>query len=72
MGKRTLTVRPQWVRCRDCSTHILLPTALQVRRACTTEVIGNALAHKAKGMRFRRIAETPGIESVPLATPHHR
>ncbi|MFD9668538.1 DUF6431 domain-containing protein [Rhodococcus sp. NPDC059968] len=58
LGTATVTVRPQRVRCRDCgATHILLPTALQARRADTTEVIGNALAHKAKGMGFRRIAE---------------
>ncbi|WP_174705583.1 hypothetical protein [Rhodococcus koreensis] len=59
MGETTLTVRPQRVRCRDCdaATHILLPTALQVRRADTTEMIGNALAYKANGMGFRSIAE---------------
>ncbi|WP_237737256.1 helix-turn-helix domain-containing protein [Rhodococcus sp. 21391] len=52
---------PTRVRCRDCgATHILLPTALQVRRADTAEVIGNALAHKAKGLGFRRIAERMG------------
>ncbi|HEY5852613.1 MAG TPA: DUF6431 domain-containing protein [Aldersonia sp.] len=51
LGAATVTVRPQRVRCRDCgATHILLPTALQARRADTPEVIGNALAHKAKGM----------------------
>ena len=58
LGAATVTVRPQRVRCRDCgATHILLPTALQARRADTTEVIGNALAHKARGMGFRSIAE---------------
>ncbi|MDX5962427.1 helix-turn-helix domain-containing protein [Rhodococcus opacus] len=60
MGETTLPVRPQRVRCRDCATHILLPTALQVRRAGTTEVIGNTLGHKAKGLGFRRIAEQMG------------
>ncbi|MCD5422858.1 sigma-70 region 4 domain-containing protein [Rhodococcus pyridinivorans] len=45
---------------RLCATHILLPTALQVRRADTTEVIGNALAYKANGLGFRSIAERMG------------
>ena len=36
---------------------MLLPTALQVRRADTTEVIGTALVHKANGLGYRRIAE---------------
>ena len=58
LGTATVTVRPQRVRCRDCGvTHILLPTALQARRAHTTEVAGNALAYNAKGMGFRRIDE---------------
>ncbi|HYN72748.1 MAG TPA: hypothetical protein VES60_09625 [Nakamurella sp.] len=35
---------------------MLLPAELQVRRADTTEVIGNALIHKANGLGFRRIA----------------
>ncbi|GCE44915.1 hypothetical protein Rhow_000541 [Rhodococcus wratislaviensis] len=61
VGETTLTVRPQRVRCRDCgATHILLPTALQVRRADTTEVIGIALAHNANGLGFRSIAERMG------------
>ncbi|PBC40109.1 RNA polymerase subunit sigma-70 [Rhodococcus sp. ACS1] len=61
VGATTLTVRPQRVRCRDGgATHILLPTALQVRRADTTEVIGTALAHKANGPGFRSIAERMG------------
>ena len=42
------------------ATHILLPTALQVRRADSTEVIGNALAHKANGLGFWSIAERMG------------
>ncbi|MFC0449553.1 helix-turn-helix domain-containing protein [Rhodococcus jostii] len=37
-----------------------MPTALQVRRADTTEVTGNALAHKANGLGFRSIAERMG------------
>jgi transposase-like protein len=61
LGAATVTVRPRRVRCRDCATtHILLPTALQPRRADTTEVIGTALAHKANGLGFRRIAARMG------------
>ena len=57
LGAATVNVRPRRVRCRDCATtHILLPTALQPRCADTTEVIGTALAHKANGLGFRRIA----------------
>jgi len=66
------THRPR-ARCRDgdrapaagavphcATTHILLPTALQPRRADTTEVIGTALAHKANGLGFQRIAARMG------------
>jgi len=61
LGAATVTVRPRRVRCRDCAiTHILLPIALQPRRADTTEVIGTALAHKANGLGFRRIAARMG------------
>jgi len=61
LGTEVVTVRPRRVRCRDCaSTHILLPTALQYRWADTTEVIGTALAHKAQGLGFRRIAARMG------------
>lgn len=42
---------------RGLGTVALLPTALQVRRADTTEVIGRALVHKANGLWYRRIAE---------------
>lgn len=56
-GTGTVTVRPARARCTACSkTHVLLPAELQVRRADTTEVIGNALIHKANGLGFRRIA----------------
>jgi len=36
--------------------HIVLPAALQPRRADTTAVIGTALQHKADGLGYRRIA----------------
>jgi transposase-like protein len=57
LGGSTVSVRPRRARCADCSaTHILLPTELTVRRADSTEVIGNALAAKANGAGFRTIA----------------
>ena len=78
VGVTTLTVRPQRVRCRDCGAmHILLPTALQLRRADTTEVIGIALAYTAKGLGFRSIGERMGrpdsteIDCAPLAAPDY-
>lgn len=52
-----VTVQPARARCTVCAkTHVLLPAELQVRRADTTEVIGNALIHKVNGLGFRRIA----------------
>ena len=78
VGVTTLTVRPQRVRCRDCgATYVLLPTALQVRRADTTEVIGIVLAYTAKGLGFRSIGErmgrpeSTGIDRAPLAAPDY-
>lgn len=77
-GTATVTVRPRRVCCHDCaSTHILLPAALQPRRADTTEVIGNALTHKANGLGFRRIAARMGRAESTVrrwlrrATPQH-
>ena len=44
-------------RCRDCGpTQVLLPTELTVRRADTTEAIGNALVAKANNAGHRTIA----------------
>ena len=61
LGAATVVVRPRRVRCRECATtHVLLPTAVQPRRADTTEVIGTALTHKAHGLGFRRIAARMG------------
>ena len=72
LGAATVTVRPRRVRCRDCATtHILLPTALQPRRA-DTEVIGTALAHKANGLGFRRPPGPGRIDGAALAAPRHR
>ncbi|GAC1407186.1 MAG: hypothetical protein NVSMB60_27460 [Mycobacterium sp.] len=56
-GTSTVTVQPARARCPRCATtHVLLPAELSVRRADTTEVIGNALIHNANGLGFRRIA----------------
>jgi transposase-like protein len=57
MGTDTVTVTPRRARCADCQvTQILLPTALTVRRADSTEAIGNALVAKAGGAGYRLIA----------------
>lgn len=57
VGAATVRVTPRRARCADCAgTQILLPSELTVRRADSTEVIGNALAAKANGAGFRTIA----------------
>ena len=57
-GER-VTHTPRRARCGDCGrTQILLPTELTVRRADTTEAIGNALVAKANGAGHRTIAAT--------------
>jgi hypothetical protein len=57
VGADTVTVTPRRARCADCQvTQILLPTELLVRRADSTEAIGNALVAKAGGAGFRSIA----------------
>jgi hypothetical protein len=61
LGTNVIEVRPQRVRCRSCNTtQVLLPAALQPRRADTTEVIGTALVSKADGQGYRRIAAALG------------
>ena len=61
LGAEAIEVRPRRVRCGGCeATHVLLPAALQARRADATEVIGTALARKAAGLGHRRIAATLG------------
>jgi hypothetical protein len=56
-----IDVRPRRVRCGGCgATQVLLPAALQPRRADATEVIGTALARKSAGMGYRRIAAALG------------
>ena len=50
VGAQRITHTPRRARCGDCGrTQILLPTELTVRRADTTEAIGNALVAKANG-----------------------
>jgi len=57
MGAERLTVTPRRARCADCAaTHVLLPGALSVRRADSTEAIGTALLAKAGGAGHRSIA----------------
>jgi hypothetical protein len=52
-----LRLRPRRSRCTGCGvTHVLLPVALLVRRADTAAVIGAALAAKAIGEGYRKIA----------------
>ncbi|EUA15220.1 RNA polymerase sigma factor, sigma-70 family domain protein [Mycobacterium kansasii 732] len=68
MGTDPIDVQPRRVRCRGCKvTQILLPAALQPRRADSTEVIGIALARKANDLGYRRIAValrvSPGLRS---------
>jgi hypothetical protein len=61
LGSELVTVTPRRARCADCqATHILLPAALSVRRADTTEVIGTALLLKVHGAGFRTIADRIG------------
>ena len=61
LGADAIDVRPRRVRCRGCgATQVLLPAALQPRGADCTEVIGTALARKAKGLGYRRIAAALG------------
>jgi hypothetical protein len=61
LGADTIDVRPRRARCRGCgATQVLLPAALQPGRADTTEVIGTALARKANGLGYRRIAAALG------------
>lgn len=50
-------VRPRRARCASCgATHVLLPVGLLLRRADTAVVIGAALAARAAGTGYRRIA----------------
>lgn len=53
----TRPVRPRRARCGSChTTRVLLPASCQPRLADATEVVGAALAAKAAGLGYRRIA----------------
>ena len=57
IGADTVTATPRRARCADCQvTQILLPTALNVRRADSTAAIRNALVAHARGAGHRSIA----------------
>ena len=57
LGGAPVTVRPRRARCFSCAaTHVLLPAGLVLRRADTAEVIGTALAAKARGDGHHTIA----------------
>ncbi|WP_256041422.1 DUF6431 domain-containing protein [Cryobacterium sp. SO1] len=61
LGVAPVTVRPRRARCFSCAaTHVLLPAGLVLRRADTAEVIGTALAAKARGEGHRTIAAQLG------------
>lgn len=60
-------VRPRRARCSGCGvTHVLLPVSLLLRRADALVVIGAAVAAKAAGSGYRRIADRLGrpVETV--------
>jgi hypothetical protein len=53
----TRPVRPRRARCARChATRVQLPASCQPRLADATEVVGAALAAKAAGLGYRRIA----------------
>lgn len=56
-----LWIRPRRSRCCGCGvTHVLLPVVALLRRADLAVLIGTALAAKAVGVGYRRIAELLG------------
>lgn len=58
--------RPRRSRCTGCGvTHVLLPVVALLRRADAVVVIGAALAAKAVGLGYRRIA---GLVGRPAGT----
>jgi hypothetical protein len=59
-------LRPRRSRCLGCGvTHVLLPVVVLVRRADAAVVIGAALAARAAGVGYRRIA---GLLGRPAET----
>jgi hypothetical protein len=60
-GATLKRIRPRRARCRRCGvTHVLLPVTALSRRADLAEVIGVALAARARGAGFRVIAAALG------------
>lgn len=60
-GGSTLELTPRRSRCSLCLvTHVLLPVVALLRRADLAEVIGAALAAKAKGLGARAVAALLG------------
>ena len=76
VGADTVTVTPRRARCADCRvTQILLPTELMVRRADSTEAIGNALVAKAGGAGFgkhRRPVRAARVDRPPMVAGRPR
>lgn len=63
-GGKNVRLRPRRARCMGCDrTHVLLPPTVLLRRADTVGVIGRALAAKARGHGFRRIAVELGLSA---------
>ncbi len=59
-GDRVL--RPRRARCRGCAgTHVLLADRVLLRRRDEVAVIGAAIAAKARGAGYRRIARGLGV-----------
>jgi transposase-like protein len=64
LGGALRTVRPDRARCTGCgATHVVLDAGLLPRRACTADLIGQALVTAALGHGHRFIAHQ-------LAVPH--
>jgi hypothetical protein len=60
-GGGRVGLRPRRTRCRRCGvTHVLLPVSVLLRRADLAEVIGAALAARARGWGVRAIAAAAG------------
>lgn len=61
LGPRLTRIRPRRARCRECwVTHVLLAVTALCRRADAAEVIGAALAARARGAGFRAVAAELG------------
>jgi len=59
--------RPRRSRCTGCGvTHVLLPLVALLRRADTAVVIGTALAAKAIGLGWRRVARLVGRPALTV------